>query len=275
MSELTVGEFMDKFESWAPPYLAVEGDPIGLHFGSRKQKVKRLMVTLDVRPAVVEEAREKNVDLLFAHHPPIFRAPNTLRDDQPQEKMYADILRQNLAVYAAHTNLDTVTGGMNDWLAEQYGFSQLEILAPHGSTNRGKEAEAPFGMGRVGQLKTPMPIEDYAQLVKEKSGTRGLRMVLGRPHGEVKRVAVLGGSGQKYYEAARLAGADTFITADLTYHFAHDMEAWGLNALDPGHYMEQVVKASLLPRFEAWREEENWPIEILMSTINTDPFYFI
>lgn len=68
--------FIQKFESYCPQWLAEEGDPVGLHIGTLDKPIQRVMMTLDVRPEVVEEAIKKKIDLLIAKHPPIFRPVN-------------------------------------------------------------------------------------------------------------------------------------------------------------------------------------------------------
>ncbi|MCZ1224180.1 Nif3-like dinuclear metal center hexameric protein, partial [Enterococcus faecium] len=104
--------FIQKFESYCPQWLAEEGDPVGLHIGTLDKPIQRVMMTLDVRPEVVEEAIKKKIDLLIAKHPPIFRPVKRLVTDQPQEKMYADLLKHDIAVYAAHTNMDIIWDGL-------------------------------------------------------------------------------------------------------------------------------------------------------------------
>src|SRR5699024_4098525 len=76
--------------------------------------------TLDIRPEVVEEAKAIGADFIFAHHPPIFKPVKRLTEDDPQQSMYAEIIRSGIGVYAAHTNLDAAPAGMNDWLSDLY-----------------------------------------------------------------------------------------------------------------------------------------------------------
>ncbi|MER2225469.1 MAG: Nif3-like dinuclear metal center hexameric protein [Carnobacterium sp.] len=128
MTETYGSEFIQKFESFAPKYLAEAGDPVGLAVGTLKKPIKKMMVTLDVRPEVVQEAIEQHVDFIFAHHPPIFRPLKNLATDDAQTKMYADLLKNDITVYAAHTNLDVATNGMNTWLADELNLTETEIL---------------------------------------------------------------------------------------------------------------------------------------------------
>ncbi|MDN2452301.1 Nif3-like dinuclear metal center hexameric protein [Lactobacillus sp. UCMA15818] len=124
----SVSEIVARFEQFAPQSWAEEGDPVGLQIGSMQQSVHKLMVTLDVRPEVVTEAVKNNVDFIFAHHPALFRPIKKFDLTNPQNKMYAELIKHNITVYAAHTNLDNANGGMNDWLASLLDLQDTEIL---------------------------------------------------------------------------------------------------------------------------------------------------
>lgn len=373
MTKVTVSDLIQKFQGFAPESLAMGKDPVGLHFGSLDQVIHKVLLTLDVRPEVVEEAIEKDCDMILAHHPPIFRAPKRLTEDDPQQAMYAKIIRHGIAVYAAHTNLDAAWGGMNDWLAEAYDIEETEVLYSYQenknyrlkvylpqadlaayreaifaggfgqvgnydhvaftSTGQGhfrplaqaqphigsqqedstvdevvfsfivdqKELPAaldlarrlhPYeeavidvlplanggqaqGIGRIGQLKQPMPFRDYVNLVRERTGVDALRAVVWDWNQEVNRVAVLGGSGADEYPYALAKGADVYITADVSYHTGHDMLANRLNVIDPGHHMESICKAKLGQVLASWIEAEDWTLAYTSSQLNTDPFTFV
>ena len=115
MTSITGYEFIELFESHVPTWLAEDGDPVGLHLGDLSRPVRRILVTLDVRPEVVQEAIEKKADFIFSHHPPIYRPLKNLDVSDKQTKMYVDLLKHDISVYAAHTNLDNANNGMNDW----------------------------------------------------------------------------------------------------------------------------------------------------------------
>jgi len=372
MTALTGKEFVRRFEKFAPPYLAEENDPIGLAIGSLKRPIKRMLVTLDVRPETVKEAIEKEVDFIFSHHPPIFRPAKNLATDNPQNNMYASLLKHDITVYSAHTNLDVTEGGMNDWLAKAVGLYDTEVMAPtytesykklavfvpipsqekvrqalheagagevgnykdvsytleglgrftpqedakpaegeigklesveevkiemmlpehtvHTVIRALKEAhpyEEPvfdlytidhykksYGLGRVGNLSEPMSFKRFLQQVKEIFGVDGLRFVGDDLDKKVKRIAVMGGDGGKYYKEAMKKEADVFITGDVYYHTAHDMQADGLLVIDPGHHIESICKEPLTHLFNEWAVEMDWEVEVLPSEVNTDPFHF-
>ncbi|MCM3387957.1 Nif3-like dinuclear metal center hexameric protein [Ureibacillus chungkukjangi] len=122
-------EIIQLFESWSPKKLAcMDNDPIGLAIGTLNKEVTKVLVTLDVNDKVADEAIAKGCQLIIAHHPPIFRKLSNLRTDTPAGKLYEKLIKNDIAVYAAHTNLDVADGGVNDLLAEALLLENIEIL---------------------------------------------------------------------------------------------------------------------------------------------------
>ena len=121
----TVIQFVERL---APKSLAMEGDKIGLHIGTLQKKVKKVMVALDVLESVVDEAIAEGVDLIVAHHAVIYRPLKHLRTDLAAGRVYEKLIKHDIAVYTAHTNLDVAVGGINDWLAEAIGLQNVEVL---------------------------------------------------------------------------------------------------------------------------------------------------
>jgi dinuclear metal center YbgI/SA1388 family protein len=117
-------------EQLAPKHLAMEGDKIGLHVGTLNKPIKKVMVTLDVMENVVDEAIENGVDLIIAHHAVIFRPLKHLRTDLPGGRLFEKLLKHDIAVYTAHTNLDVAKGGMNDCMAKKLELEEVEVLSP-------------------------------------------------------------------------------------------------------------------------------------------------
>lgn len=125
-----IKDVIARFEQFAPQSLAEKGDPVGLQLGDVNQPLKKMMVTLDVRPEVVEEAIQNKVDFIFAHHPAMFRPVKHFDLSVPQNRMYAELIKHDITVYGAHTNLDNVNGGMNDWLADLLQIKETSPLMP-------------------------------------------------------------------------------------------------------------------------------------------------
>lgn len=118
------------FEEFAPKHLAVEGDKIGLQIGTLNKTINTVMITLDVLESVVDEAVERNVDLIIAHHPPIFNALSQVNDRSAAGRIVMKCIKHDIAVYVAHTNLDVCEGGVNDWMSEALGLNDLSVLVP-------------------------------------------------------------------------------------------------------------------------------------------------
>lgn len=341
----TVADIIQKIEDFAPPHLAEDWDPIGLAIGNRQQKVSKMLVALDFDATTLQEAKDKDVDFIFTHHPAIFSSLKTLNEDDPRRQEYIALIRANIALYSAHTNIDAAENGMNDWLAEALGLERpyTPITFSHQDSYQkltyyadpkkarepqswikeklGAEAEiyhfhinqhemkvemilpatevtsvvqklyeietqpkyhltpidkkAPtYGIGRVGSLPKPLKIEELAERVKAAYGVEHLRLANRELTEPISKVAVLGGSGEKFYQSALAQGADVYITGDVSYHGAQDMIRDGLSFIDPGHFMEQIFVEQMTMRLKEWSQSEKWGIEVLPATRQKDVFKF-
>lgn len=164
MKPLNGQTLIQAFEASVPKKLAVKDDRIGLQIGTLNKQVKRVMITLDVLENVVDEAIEKHIDLIIAHHPVIYRPLKTMRTDQGQSKIVAKCILHNIAVYVAHTNLDIAEGGLNDWLADALELDNRQILSktyseplyklvvyvPKNHADQVREAMGKAGAGHIG-----------------------------------------------------------------------------------------------------------------------------
>lgn len=120
---------MDAMERLAPRCLAEEWDNVGLLVGSPAQTVRKVLICLDVTEKNVGQAVDGGADLIIAHHPFIFKPLKNLRTDLPQGRLLRQLLRYDIAVFAAHTNLDIAGGGVNDVLAGLLGLEEVSTLA--------------------------------------------------------------------------------------------------------------------------------------------------
>lgn len=127
---MKVIDFEHIVEEWAPRWIAWERDNVGLQIGDRNRRVRRVLVCLDVTPAVAKEAIRRKADLIVAHHPLFFRPPSSLTSSDSLGTVVLALARENIAVYAAHTNLDAATGGVSMELAKTLGLARPRILMP-------------------------------------------------------------------------------------------------------------------------------------------------
>ena len=253
-------EYVKAYEDFCPQELAVEGDPVGLQIGSLNQEVKKVLVTLDVREQVVDEAIAAGVDLIFAKHPVIFRPLSALTDLDSQQAIVWRLAQAGISVYTSHTNIDVVQGGLNDAFAELLGMQDVEVL---------DDVE---GIGRVGNIES-QTLSALTEKVKTAFELERLRLVTydRSLQQEVSRVAICGGTGGKLWPQALNKGADVYITGDIYYHSAHDLLSSGLVAIDPGHYIEHLFIPEIARKLREFHPE----VEVLESQALTNPFYDI
>lgn len=129
-----------------------------------------------------------------------------------------------------------------------------------------------FGIGRIGKLSETMSLETLCSRVKTSLDIPSVR-VTGDLKKRVKKIAVLGGSGEGYIHAAKQKGADVYITGDMTFHQAQDAWAMGLSVIDPGHHVEKVMKTGVKSYLEQRLKHDH--VEIITSNANTEPFQFL
>ncbi|MFC0558059.1 Nif3-like dinuclear metal center hexameric protein [Halalkalibacter alkalisediminis] len=131
-----------------------------------------------------------------------------------------------------------------------------------------------LGLGRIGILKSEKTLAEFASHVKEVFDVKGARVV-GDLQTIVRKIAVLGGDGNKYMNDAIFKGADVFVTGDVYYHVAHDAMMDGLNIIDPGHNVEKIMKDGVKQFFERFLEQTKYDTKVIASKPNTDPFQFV
>lgn len=129
-----------------------------------------------------------------------------------------------------------------------------------------------YGLGRIGSLSEEVPLSKLCTQVKEVFNLQHIR-VTGDLTKTIKKVAILGGSGEKYIKQAKQMGADAYITGDVTFHQAQLASQIGLAVIDIGHYAEKIMKKHTKDFLE--RQFKNKEVVIIKSTVNTDPFQFI
>ncbi|MFS0780888.1 Nif3-like dinuclear metal center hexameric protein [Bacillus sp. 1P06AnD] len=365
-------EMISAFEQFSPKKLAMEGDKIGLQIGTLNKPISKVLVALDILEEVVDEAIAMDAELIIAHHPIIFRPLKKIDTSSTPGRIVEKLIKNDIAVYIAHTNLDVTKGGVNDWIAEALQLEHTKVLVdtydvplkklavyvpieaaekvraaignagagtignysqcsfavegqgeflPGQNTNpyigtQGKLEQVneirietvypeelekkvlsamikahPYeevaydiyplenkgeslGLGRIGELPEEMTLEQFAQAVKQAFDLKSVRVV-GNLEDKIRKVAVLGGDGNKYITSAKFQGADVYVTGDMYYHTAHDAMMLGLNIVDPGHNIEKVMKAGVSQYLQAFSQKANWEVEVIPSSIHTDPFTFL
>ena len=330
---MNVQDIINKIECMAPPWLADEGDPIGLQVGNRHNSATSVVVTVDITPSIVAQAIKIGADMIISHHALIYSPIRSLERTDARMDAIAKLVAKDIAVFVAHTNYDCAIGGINDVLAETLGVTQTRVLVarktdrlfkiavftPHeavdavraalssagagavgnyaecsfrapgigsfkplkgaepyiGQVGRLEEVEEyrlemlvpesllsqaieamravhpyeevaydiyrlenppiTYGLGRIGNLERPMSLSEFSDLIEERLGVQGLRMV-GDKNRSVQKVAVCGGGGDFLIPNAYAAGADVYVTGTAGYHQMLDADMLGLAFIDAGHF---------------------------------------
>ena len=360
-------ELIKAMEEYAPPYLAVENDRIGLQVGDPNASVEKVLVTLDITEAVIDEAIQQSANWIIAHHAMIFHPLKEIRTDTAAGRILKKCLANDLNLYIAHTNLDITPNGVNDVLAERLGLKKLQPLflehverlkkfvvfipkthveqvqeavgkagagwignysdctfqvsgvgtfRPRDGANPyiGKRGELEqveevrletiiqediqdrvikamlhahpyeevaydlypleqegrtYGLGRIGELPTEIELGQLIEQVKQAYQLEKVRFV-GDSQSWVRKVAILGGSGARYWKRVKQRRADVYITGDIDFHTAQDALAEGLHLIDPGHHIEHFVVQAVCNQLAKQVKE----VEIIPSAVNTNPFQY-
>ena len=250
---LRIHEIVSAFEAVAPLALQESYDNSGLIVGEMGAQVSKALLCLDSTEAVVDEAIAKGCDLIIAHHPIVFGGLKRFTGGDYVQRALIKAIRNNIAIYACHTNLDNVLrGGVNERIAQQLGFEAERVLRPivadFGSfVGIGglddSEVFRTAGAGVLCNLQKPMNVLDFLQHVKAKMGVEVVKYTKCDVE-MVSKVAICGGAGSFLIGDALRAGADAFITSDVKYHEFFDAEGKML-LCDIGHYESEKYTIDL------------------------------
>lgn len=234
---MNVSELYASLEERIPRSLSCVWDNDGLSCcPDGKREVKKVLVTLDVTVEAVEQAIRGGYDCIISHHPFIFKGLTSLSDQAPISAKAIRLIGSQIAAMSFHTRLDALEGGVNDRLCALLGVKDTQPIYEEG-----------IPIGRVGYLDDPVSAEELAARVKD---ALGVPFVLLSDAGiPAHRVAVVGGSGKDMIEAARGAGADTFISGRFDYHYmtdAPDNKSAPMNLLEAGHYYTEAPICEML-----------------------------
>lgn len=225
-------EIIKIIENVCPERLAYSWDNVGLLCGDENKDVKKVFVTLDTNINTVKEAISKNADMIVSHHPILLSGIKKIDYSTSVGQMLKLLIENNIPLFAAHTNMDTAKGGINDKLAEIFELTDVKILDQHTD-------DSSAGLGRYGRLEKTIKFSDFAEYCKKILGTPFLR-VSGDFEKDINTVAVASGSCSEIIPIAFEKGADVIITGDMKYHNMIDMTELGICVIDAGHYPTEI-----------------------------------
>jgi dinuclear metal center YbgI/SA1388 family protein len=272
----TVADIIRVLEEIAPTKLAESWDNPGLQVGDHRWQVKIIMISLDPTPGVMKHAAEMSIDMLVTHHPLIFRPIKSLDLSTPIGDFIGTAIRNSIAVYAAHTNFDSVANGLNDMLAACLDLKNVKVLAPtEGDMSTDTSEESINGLGRIGELERPTDLLSLCGTLKQALGLETVR-IAGHTAGMARRVALCTGSGTSLLDRFFHSGADVFITGDVRYHDARDAEDRQAALIDIGHFgSEHIMVAKLGDRLREMLAARYADVEVIDCDIEKDPFALV
>jgi len=216
---MQIKDIVTHLESIAPLYLQESYDNSGLLVGDSAAEVKGVLVCLDSTPEVIDEAVEKGCNLVISHHPIIFGGLKQLTGSNYIEQTVINAVRNDVAIYAIHTNLDNVLSkGVNGRIAERMGLTNTRPLL-----QKSDSTDLDHGAGVIGDLPGDMAEAEFLAHLKTSMGVEVVRHTVLLDN-KVQKVAVCGGSGSFLLGEAIAAGAEVFVTGDFKYHQFFDAD---------------------------------------------------
>ena len=227
-------EVINEIEKFAPLNIQEHYDNCGIQVGSSSIEVTGILITLDVTEAVVDEAIRLGCNFILSHHPLIFKGIKKITGDDYIQNCLIKAIKNDLLIYAAHTNFDKVHNGVSALLANKIGLINGEILKT--------EADGSYGLGYIGELPQEENAKDFLLRIKEVVGIATIRHSEFPTSKKVKKIALCGGSGAEFMADAIEKNADVYLTADIKYHQFFEVKN-DLILADIGHFeSEQFIK---------------------------------
>lgn len=256
----SIKDITNYLESIAPLNLQESYDNAGLIVGNPDTEITGVLTSLDCTEEIVMEAKRRGCNMVVAHHPIVFRGLKRFNGSNYVERTVIRAIKEDVAIYAIHTNLDNVRlRGVNEKISQRLGLENLHLLAP-------KTEDGSIGSGMIGELPTALSETDFLTLLRDRMLTGVIKHTqkLGQ---RVKKVALCGGAGGFLLQAAKAAGAQAFVTSDYKYHEFFDADG-DLLLCDIGHYESEQFTTELLAELLSKKFST---FAVLCTELNTNP----
>jgi dinuclear metal center YbgI/SA1388 family protein len=265
-----IGPFLEQV---APSSLAESWDNPGWQVRIPGRDVTGILVTLDVNGAVLKEAAKLGCNLVFAHHPLIFKPLKSLDLSTHIGSIVGHAVGNGISIWAAHTNLDVLPDGTSFALGHALGLWEMKVLAPVErpyllEPDEGGTQLSDLGYGVVGDMASEKSTAEAARWARQALSS-AVCTVAGEAERMHRRVAAVGGSGGSFMADAIRNGATLFITADVRYHDSQEAVARGLDLVILDHYAtERPVLDGVRDRLQS----ELPDIPVLVATATSTPY---
>ena len=225
------------------------------------RSVKKILLTIDLTEAVVDEAIAAKTELIITYHPILFRPANRLDTNSAYDRTVMKLIQKNIAVYSPHTALDAVIGGVNDWLADGVGEGEVSILHPQENSDAGQ--------GRLVELKRPVKLKMLTQRIKTHLGLKTVRVATAAEERPIQTVALCAGAGTDAFQGIE---ADCYLTGEMSHHNILSATLNGSNVILCEH---TNTERGYLPVFsKILHKALGNGVDISVSEIDSDPIKF-
>ena len=224
----TIGHIINAVADFAPLSLQESWDNSGVQVGGVDAACTGVMLCVDVTPGVIAEAAARGCNLVIAHHPLLFRGlKQIIPGNNVVQQTVIDAIRSGITVYSSHTALDCAPAGISHRMAAMLGARVTSILAP-------TAGNPSAGLGVAAAYDTPLTASDFISRIKAAFGSPVVRCSA-MPAGTIGSIALCGGSGGEFIQAAISAGAQAYLSSDIRYH---DFVDYGKQTFlcDIGHF---------------------------------------
>lgn len=229
---MNVYELSAALDGRIPLSLSEEWDNDGLMVApDGKKEIKKAAVALDATTQALEFAAGIGADAVITHHPLVFDPLSSLREDDAVGKRAVFCIRHGIAVISCHTRLDSLSGGVNDCLAEALGLKNTSAFLP---------------FGRIGDTAREYTFEEFRAVCEKALGEPAFACVKRRE--SIKRAAVVSGGGKHFVRDAFLAGADVYVTGEADHAALIEAAEYGMNMLCLTHHATERVVLPALAR---------------------------
>ena len=258
----TVSDVIAFLEKFAPPTLAEEWDNVGLLLEpDKKIKLSRILLTIDLTEAVMDEAIASAAGMIIAYHPPLFTPFKRLTQSDAKSRIILKAARAGIPIYSPHTALDNVEGGVNDWLAEGLGAGVRVPLRP--------EADTP-GSGRLVTLDEPVALDVLTNRIRTHRGLTHVRCATAERHRgtdarPISTVALCAGAGSS---AIGLTPAHVYLTGEMRHHDVLRATEAGTSVILCDH---THTERGYLPILRSKLEAELPEVDIVIATTDREP----
>jgi len=231
---MKISEIINKIEEFAPLSLAEDWDNTGLLSGDLKIETKGVIICLDINETVLDKCIETDSKLCICHHPFIFNPITRLNYDNPYSSLLGRFIKNDIVIYAAHTNLDSCVGGVNDCLAKKLGIEVIETFLPSEIRLDFTKGVVP-GIGRIGVLKGNRKLFDFYKDLNRNLGIKGCGINFDSDK-DIDRILVVGGSYDFEWNKDVLdMNVDLVISGEIKHHDMMFFQRYKIAAIAAGH----------------------------------------